>query len=85
MCRALSASATSELVPRFEYEANAATVRVAAARGVAVSDIAGYMTGFPKDSVFADFSHFTPAGAARVAGRLAQDLMGTVGCPAAPP
>ena len=74
-------NAAMELLPQFERIANATATRVATQRGVPVSDLATAMDAFRTDSVFADFSHFTAAGSAKVAGILAHDILATRGCP----
>ena len=71
------------LLPRFESAANGEVLRIARERGLPVSDLAATMSTLGKDSVFADFSHFTAAGSATVAGQLARDILAATGCPAA--
>lgn len=73
--------ASMELLPQFEKVANTVIEQVAAEHGVPVSDVAAAMHAYDPDSVFADFSHFTSVGSARVAGVLSHDILASRGCP----
>ncbi|MEM7218786.1 MAG: SGNH/GDSL hydrolase family protein [Pseudomonadota bacterium] len=61
--------AGGDVLIRFDAEANEVIRRLAAANDVELIDLAETVSGDPK--LFADFSHFTDAGAAKAANRLA--------------
>jgi hypothetical protein len=62
--------APGRVILDFEAAADQVTRRVASDSSVAVVDVAGALAG-GGSALFADFSHFTDAGAARVAGAVA--------------
>ncbi len=76
--------AAMALLPEFDRTANADVAQLAASRGAVVSDLPSTLRRFDVDSVFADFSHFTAFGAAKVAGQLSHDILSHYGCPATP-
>jgi hypothetical protein len=64
--------ATAEVILEFERATNQALFRIARARGATVVDAAGLLNG--RRELFSDFSHFTEAGAAKLAGLLADSV-----------
>lgn len=75
--------ATSGVLLAFEEVARLATLRVAADSGIPAVDLPAAIGG--DTASFADFSHFTDLGAARVAGALGRAVRATVpSCSAEP-
>lgn len=74
--------ASGELIVAFDAAANERTRVVARDSAVALVDLERTVSGGPE--LFADFSHFTDAGAARVAGQLAHAVAATAGEACAP-
>lgn len=73
--------ATPDLLPRFDRVANDSLRVRATAQQLPVLDLAGHMRAGDPDRMFADFSHFSEAGSARVAGFLSRGLLRAAGCP----
>jgi hypothetical protein len=65
--------ATGAVIVAFDAAANARARQVARDSGAVLADLERTVRGGP--DLFADFSHFTDAGAARVAGELARTIV----------
>jgi lysophospholipase L1-like esterase len=74
--------AAATLLPVFDSAANVEVRALARREHIALSDAATAFAGRDVTTHFADFSHFTAVGSAIMAGRIARDVLATVGCPA---
>jgi hypothetical protein len=72
--------ATGATLIAFDSVAAIRTRQVATDSGAAVVDAWAAFHGVPSDAMFADFSHFTDAGAARMAALLAPAVGQALGC-----
>ena len=72
--------ASGRLIVAFDSAANAVTARVARDSGAVLADVPRAVSG-ATPGLFADFSHFTDAGAARMAGVITSALVGSADAP----